>query len=531
MGFGEKLKDILGIEGKTMDILKPAAGYTCANITLGGAGYPISQFHQQYLTYVEGLDTEQAGSISLIVGLFDAVNDPIMGVITDRTRSKLGRHRPYLLIALIPFCLAYVMKWTSFGVSSHGTGATWVWYLITGLIYSVGYTMASIPHTAMLPQVAPHYFERTQYKIVEYMMNSVGQVSSYVFTALALSNFNIKTALTALPTPDPSHRSNYMMIGIILSLWFAWPLVLCFFKTKEPSSLYQEKEPVNFKFMLHEYKLVFSNRAFRQYFTITLFYMLSKNFYSITDQYFIISVADQYNFFNSFIIISGIAEFCGSPLNYLLVRYKDKTSCGKLLGPLMVCGLFMNIFISPTTSPTITRTIIVISMILYNFGFSGPGFVGDNIQPDVTDVDEMITGRRREGVVGTFKSLFNKTVSSLTSYAVGKSLKMFGYDPQIKAPSAQKPLTIFGLRFNFVLLPSFFALLCVLSVFAYSMRKKDHELIKQLIAERHEHGKVISELSEEQIHRLEKIAGQKWNQMWISTTAEPKEENNDRKEN
>lgn len=517
MGFAAKIKNIIGLEGNFKDFIKPAAGYTCANITLGGAGYPINQFHQQYLTYVEGLDTAQAGSISLITGLFDAFNDPVMGMITDRTRSRFGRHRPYLLFALIPFCLAYLMKWSSFGVSSHGSGATWTWYLMAGLIYSIGYTMASIPHTAMLPQVAPHYFQRTQYKIVEYLMNSVGQISSYVFTALALSSFNVKTALTALPTPEPEHRNNYMMIGIILTLWFAWPLILCFFKTKEPSSLGQPKEPLNIRYLLNEYRLVFSNRAFRQYFVITMFYSLSRNFYSITDQYFIISVADQYNFFNSFIIISGIAEFCGAPLNYLLVRYKQKTFCGKLLGPLMILGLFMNVFINPTTPAGVTQAIIVVSMILYNFGFSGPGFVGENIQPDVTDVDEMITGRRREGVVSTFKSLFSKTISSLTSYIVGRSLKDFGYDPQVKAPSAQRPLTIFGLKLNFAILPSLFALCSVLAIYAYSMNKKDHELMKQIIAERHEYGRVITELSAEQIQKLEKISGRKWREMWIST--------------
>ena len=84
----------------------------------------------------------------------------------------------------------------------------------------------------------------------------------------------------------------------------------------------------------------------------------------------------------------GIAEFCGAPLNYLLVRYKQKTFCGKLLGPLMILGLFLNVFINPTTPAGVTQTIIVLSMILYNFGFSGPGFVGENIQPDVTDVDD-----------------------------------------------------------------------------------------------------------------------------------------------
>ena len=64
--FSEWFKDIAGIEGDLKDTLKPAVGYTSGNIMLGGAGYPISMYHQQYLTYVEGLSTKQAGFISLI---------------------------------------------------------------------------------------------------------------------------------------------------------------------------------------------------------------------------------------------------------------------------------------------------------------------------------------------------------------------------------------------------------------------------------------------------------------------------------
>ena len=57
----EKVKDIIGVEGTVKEVFVPALNFTSANITLGGAGYPIGQFHQQFLAYVEGLDTEQAG--------------------------------------------------------------------------------------------------------------------------------------------------------------------------------------------------------------------------------------------------------------------------------------------------------------------------------------------------------------------------------------------------------------------------------------------------------------------------------------
>lgn len=525
MGFGAKVKDVLGFspEVKIGEFIKPACGYTCANITLGGAGYPINMYHQQFLVYVEGLNTEQAGRISLINGLWDAFNDPVMGIIADRTRSKYGRHRPYLLVGVLPFAIAYVMKWFSFGVSAGGnTGSTWLWYLFAAMMYSTSYTIMSIPHTAMLPSICPDYFMRTQYKIVEYMMNSIGQVSSWVFTALALSNFDVKVALTALPNPVPEDRSKYMIIGIILAVYFIWPPVCTFFKTHEEPSYLQKRESVNLKYMIHEYKLIFMNKSFRQYFFITLFFSMSKSFYSITDQYFMISVADKYKYFNSLNIISGISEFIGSPLNYLIVRYKGKAACGKYLGPLMVCGLFLNIFITPGMSSKAITAIIFISSMFYNFGFSGPGFVGDNIQPDITDVDELITGRRREGVVATFKSLFAKTISSFMSYAVGFSLKvLFGYNEKKPLPSQQSSLSILGLRLNFIILPSVLALLCVISIYKYKMTKADHAYIKELIALRHKNGHVDVPL--ENRARLELISGVNWEDMWISSISAAEE--------
>ena len=226
-----------------------------------------------------------------------------------------------------------------------------------------------------------------------------------------------------------------------------------------------------------------------------------------------VSVTDTYNIFISMNIISGIAEFSGSPINYLITRYNGKTACGKLLGPLMVIGIAVNSLLTYETPRAIKYIVIVVSAICYNIGFSGPGFVAENIQPDITDVDELITGRRREGVIATFKTLFSKTVSSLMGYAVGQSLEWFGYDPKIKHPSLQSKRTTFGLRLNYSIIPSILALLCVISIFRYKMTKHDHEEIKRIIREKHETGTCT--ITEDEKKRIEEIAGQPWEKMWI----------------
>ena len=127
----------------------------------------------------------------------------------------------------------------------------------------------------------------------------------------------------------------------------------------------------------------------------------------------------------------------GTPINYMLIKKFGKQSCGKILGPLMVVGLFITSFITPNTPSIVSTIIIVISSICYNFGFSGPDFFIVNIQPDVTDVDEMITGERREGTISTFYTLFRKMINSFMAYIVGASIDAFGYNPKITAPSMQ----------------------------------------------------------------------------------------------
>ncbi|MBR3596089.1 MAG: MFS transporter [Clostridia bacterium] len=510
---GNKLKNAVGIEGNFGTYIKPMAAYTCANITLGGAGYPINLYHQQYLSFVEQMPTDVTGVISMINGLIDAVSDVVMGIITDRTRSKYGKHRIYVLLGAIPFFFAYVMKWSSFGISSMGNMTfNFIYYLVTAFIYSTSYTMMSVPHVAMLPTIEPNYFRRTQYKMVEYMMNSVGQVSSFVFMGLVLGGFD-------MPNPSPADKGKYLMSGIVLAIWFVWSPILSFFTCPEPSSLSLQKEPINWKYMLHEYYLVFRNRSFRQYFLISIFNSFRSSFYGYSDQYFIVSIADKYSHFNILNTVAGTSEFMGSPVIYFLNRYFDKRTSGLMLTPIMIAGLAIYAFVDHKTP----AVFLYIAAILYNFGFSGPGFAIDTIQPDITDVDELITGRRREGVIATFRSFVSKTINSFMTGILGFSLKFFGYDVTKKEPIYQTAKTIFGLRLNFTYMPIIFGIITLILIKSFTMNKEDHATIQRVIKEKHEGKKV--KITKQQKKRLEKISGVKWNEMWIGqplTKAEKK---------
>ncbi len=503
LGLGNKIKNAVGIEGNTWEYIRPIIGYNVANITVGGVTNPISMYHQQFLNFVEGMDTRLTGTISTISGVFDAITDLAMGFITDRTKSRFGKHRVWILAGLPVLLLGFLMKWTSFGISSTGNmTALFVYYLMASLIYSTGYTMINIPYNAMLPTIAPRYFERTQYKIVEYIFNMFGMFPSFIFMSIVLGGTN-------MPDPSAADRGKYLLCAIILVVFFAWSPIVTFFSTKEKSSLDLKNPPIDYKYFIKEYIQVFKNKAFRQYFLINLFYGFSKSFYSYSDQFFIRSIANRYSHFSVLNTVAGAAEIAGGPFNYFLVRFVDKRFCGFLMAPLMIIGLMLYGFITPSTPVFV----IYLATILYNFGFSGPGFVVSNIQPDVTDVDELITGRRREGVITTFYSFVRKTINSFVTGILGYSMYFFGYDVNNADYEQLTSTAEFGLRLITSWLPAIFAIISLILIFTFKMKKRDHEVIQSVIAQKHETGSC--EISSSDKKRLEAIAGHKWEDMWI----------------
>ncbi len=156
--------------------------------------------------------------------------------------------------------------------------------------------------------------------------------------------------------------------------------------------------------------------------------------------------------------------------------------------------------------------LLLVATVLYNFGYSGIGFVTTNIQPDVTDVDELITGRRREGVIATFSSLLKKTISGLMSGFTGFVLKIFGLVTG-EGTITQAPRAKRGINFTHIVLPVFFLALSYISVYSYKMTKKQHEMIRAAIAEKHKTGKAT--LTDDEKRQLEEIAGHKFEDMWI----------------
>ena len=519
--LGEKVKSAIGVKGDFKTAILPMINYSYANMFMGGAGYIISMYFTVFLTDVVNLSTGDAGIIVMLATLWDAVTDPAMGIITDRTRSKTGKHRRYLLLGIPVLFLSYTLLWNSYGLNgAQNRTKAMVYFVLVYMLYKTAYTIISVPHTAMLPELAPEYDLRTQFNSVGYLFNSAGMVPSFLMAALVLAAFGSNDDLSQ------ASKKPFLVIGIVLSLFYSLSVYLTYKTTKERSSLGEPKEKFDFKYLINEYVLVFKNKAFRQYFFMSLAYQFSTGFYASSKIYYIKYLARQYSRYAILNAIAGVAEASAFPFNYAMTMKHGKKKCGNIVTPLMVAGLAIGLIMQMSDPSTkvgfIWFAVMLISMILYPFGMSGLGFVSTNIFPDLTDVDELITGRRREGVISTFSTLIKKSVAGVMAALVGFTLQAFGLVTGDKVKEIEKATgelyqqtntAVWGIRICVAVIPIVAAIVSLILLKRFEMTKEDHAMIRAAIATKRAYGAVS--LSEDQKERIEKVSGQKLEKTWL----------------
>ena len=509
----EKIKTAIGIEGTFKETVWPMIQYCFANIFMGGGGYIISMYFTMFLTNVVGMRIKYAAFIVMIATVWDGINDPIMGLITDRTRSKYGRHRRYLLLSIPPLIVSYIMLWNAFGLDGKEHPIIAIcYYSFAYILYKTAYTMVDVPHTAMLPTLAPEYNKRTQYTSVSYIFNSVGMVPSYVILLMFLAAFNSSDGLSK------ASKMPFLLTGIVLAIMYSCAIFATFKTCKEPSSLDDELPPLDIKFAINEYLQVFRNKSFRDYFSMSFFWQMARSCFSTTNVYYINYLANIYKYYPLFNTFAGVFETLAFPLNYALTMKKGKSKCGAVVTPFMIIGLALALFVRPATQGgSVMLTVVLVILggaVLYPFGMSGLGFVSNNVLPDLTDVDELITGRRREGVIGTFNTMVKQITGGLMTLLVGVLLDAFGLVTGNEGVYIEQTQTaLWGIRICVSILPMISATVALILLKRFKMTKDDHTMIRAAIATKHKYGTVT--LTEQEKKRCELLSGYKLENTWL----------------
>ena len=178
-----------------------------------------------FLVNVVGLDPAAAGIAMGIGRIWDALNDIFIGALSDRTRSRWGRRRPYLLFGAIPFGLTFILMWLV--PPTNEQTLLLIYYTAIYILYDTLFTLTNVPYIALTPEIAPTYDGRTS-------LHSYRMAFSIGFGLIgAVAPLAIVDAIAG-PQPSASElRSAYAAMAVILGFFSIFPIYITFFAVRE----------------------------------------------------------------------------------------------------------------------------------------------------------------------------------------------------------------------------------------------------------------------------------------------------------
>jgi GPH family glycoside/pentoside/hexuronide:cation symporter len=165
-------------------------------------------FYAIFLTDVVGLDARLASVAALIGIIWDAINDPIIGALSDNARTKWGRRRPFLLLFSVPFALAFILLWwappweTQSMLMVHVTLA----YMVSDTLQ----TLVSVPYLSLTPEIAPGYDERTSLTTIRMFFNLLASL----VTAVAAP-----AIVDAVMISGATLQQGYLTVAALSAVW------------------------------------------------------------------------------------------------------------------------------------------------------------------------------------------------------------------------------------------------------------------------------------------------------------------------
>jgi GPH family glycoside/pentoside/hexuronide:cation symporter len=162
-------------------------GYAVGDMGISISYFAVGFFFVYYLTDIVGMSPFMAGLAFFVGKLWDGVNDPLMGILSDRTRSRFGRKRVYILFGALPLALSFILLWMI------PTDANeWLQFILATAsltLYATAYTVVVVPYMALVPVMTSDYDERTQITGLRAILSTVGTILGGG-AAMLLSSFS-----------------------------------------------------------------------------------------------------------------------------------------------------------------------------------------------------------------------------------------------------------------------------------------------------------------------------------------------------
>lgn len=417
------------------DLWVYASGEGATSITMNGIGNFAMLFYAQIM----GLSPELAGIALSISTVWDALTDPVMGTISDRTSTRYGRRHPYMLIGGVLLALGFLALWfVPKGV--RGEKVLFGYLLTINILIKTAFTVFVVPYTALGFEMCKMDADRSRLQGVRYGFNMVVNV---IFGAFAwVLFFKDGVAADGSRLDGTKIGANFRNMGAVLTVSALAMILLCVFATYQ----YAEKGMVkrgkerfreHVKAFLHDLKDVYSDRLV---WIVFGFFGLAQFSMMVVSQVQMFTYVDYMQFTDyqkTFVHMSGMVAFMlGSLALSGLVKRLDKKKTGYLamvisaVGGLGALAVFTGGVLTPQAAVGGFPLAVAVFGLLQMLWWGGCGIIvplATSMIADLSEVKKWETGEVTEGRYAAGLSFFLKAANALGLFVTGYILKSVGY--------------------------------------------------------------------------------------------------------
>jgi glycoside/pentoside/hexuronide:cation symporter, GPH family len=412
-----------------------------------------------FLTDVIGLRPGLAALAVFLGRTSDYLNDPIIGYLSDRTRTRWGRRRPFLLLGALPFAIAYSLLWWRPPVDSQLQLA--IYYGIAFILYDTTATILYMPYFALTPELTSDYDERTTVTTYRMAFSIVGAMIAYV------------VPLAIIGAMVPQNLETITTVGIGVAFISIIPMILVFIGTRERPEYQEQKQPG----LKESLGSALKNKPFVYVMGIFLLTWAALDIVQTTLLYFLkhrMHLAEQGDLVFGLLFISALISL---PMWDWSSRRWGKQKAyigGMILFALATIGLGL-------VTPAWGLAPVLILGVLAGAGLGAIQVLTWAMIPDTVEWDELQTGQRHEGMYYSLVTLFRKIAASLTLPLVLLVLEWTGY--MANAP-AQPKSAILGIQGLIGPIPSAFILAGIVLASMYPLTRTRHAEVRATLAKR-----------------------------------------------
>ncbi|NVM44373.1 MAG: MFS transporter [Candidatus Lokiarchaeota archaeon] len=407
-----------------------------------------------------GMDVGLIRTAFIIWTIWNAINDPLIGYLSDRTNSRWGRRRIYIMIGVIPVLTLEILIWLP---PLSGEMAQFFYLLIMLLLYDTAYTLIALPTDSLFPELYTTVEERTQVNTIRQILAAIGLILAALIPGIfigkqdTIDGYLINGIVTAI------------IVGVAMFIFLKWGAV-----EREEFKL-DYKQGFSYPKAL---KTTFKNKGFVLYIIMFFFY-----------EYILLLLATIVPLFSAEIlgtttaletsILMGLLYIVGIVSMFLWKKLDVK------LGGRLGYGISMVAYVLATIPMLFISSYVsaIISVLLMGIGFGGMLYFIWYIIADVIDHDELKTGVRREGSFFGIANFFMRLSMVLSIITISLVFTETGWEEYIPNPGVD---VIFGLRFLFVIVPAIAIGISLVCLYFYPFTKEKVLEMKEKLKELHE---------------------------------------------